>query len=238
MGVRLNRKKKRVFLLTFIYRLSKIPFAGKKQKLKLFLNLEWIFDRLAMEYSYKTFSPQDHPARICTRGFLYRYVKPTDTVLDLGCNTGSISQILAERAKHIVGLDYDKPLIDIAIQNNKHANVEFHHGEAYDYLKNNKTQFDVLILSHILEHLDAPADFLNKFKGFFNYIYIELPDFDKTYLNHYRQKLGLELVYTDGDHVNEFDRYELQALLKECNIEIVSAEYIYGIQRLWCMVSK
>jgi len=105
-----------------------------------------------------------------------------------------------------------------------------------EYLNKQEQSFNVLILSHILEHLDEPKAFIQKFKGFFNNIYIELPDFDATYHNHYRVKTGTSLIYTDMDHVTEFDRFELQDLIKSCNMEIVEAEYRFGVQKLWCKV--
>ncbi len=77
---------------------------------------------------------------------------------------------------------------------------------------------------------------MRAFKGHFQWIYIELPDFDKGYLNHFRVAVGSNLVYTDDDHVAEFDRDELRELLERCGISIVEAEYRFGIQRLWCRV--
>jgi hypothetical protein len=48
--------------------------------------------------------------------------------------------------------------------------------------------------------------------------------------------MNMPLVYTDADHVYEFDRYEMMDLLKNAGLEIVSAEYIFGLQRIWCKV--
>ena len=138
----------------------------------------------------------------------------------------------------MIGIDNDKAAIERAKNTYKRDNLEFIHGEAYDYLKNNKQRFDLLLLSHILEHLDNPKEFIFRFKDFFDYIYIEVPDFDKSYMNHYRKDLGLPLIYTDWDHVSEFDRDELAEILKECNIEIIESMYRYGNQHLWCRVQK
>ncbi len=107
-------------------------------------------------------------------------------------------------------------------------------GEALEFLSSNEKRFNVLILSHILEHLDNPKEFLMKFNGYFQCIYIEVPDFDRYYLNHYRKDLGLKLIYSDDDHVSEFDRDELKIILTECRIEITKEEYKHGVQRLWC----
>ena len=82
--------------------------------------------------------------------------------------------------------------------------------------------------------MDDPEKFLSDFKDHFQWIYIELPDFDKHYLNHYRLEQKLELIYTDTDHVSEFNRFELMDLLEKCKLEIVKSEYIYGLQKIWC----
>jgi hypothetical protein len=91
-----------------------------------------------------------------------------------------------------------------------------------------------LILSHILEHLDNPKDFLLEFKDRFKYIYVEVPDFDRYHLNHYRKDLNMSLIYSDDDHVYEFDRFELNELLAESGLKVLESQYIFGVQRLWC----
>ena len=81
--------------------------------------------------------------------------------------------------------------------------------------------------------MDNPSEFLEKFSPFFKKIYIELPDFDASYLNHYREELNTKLIYTDNDHVYEFDRIEMIELIKSCNLVIDVAEYKFGVQKIW-----
>lgn len=236
MGVKLTRKKPKVILLSVIYRLHKLLPLSSKTKIKLYLNLEWIFDRLAHEMSFKNYSPEEHPLRKFTKQSILKHIKDTDRVLDLGCNLGDISSMIADKAKEVVGIDYKKRAIEKAKERWKKPNLLFVHAEALDYLKKNTKQFDVLILSHILEHLENPDEFLIRFKDFFKTIYIELPDFDRYYLNHYRKDFNCSLVYSDDDHITEFDRYELNDLLRKCGLEVFEAEYIYGVQKIWCRV--
>jgi hypothetical protein len=92
----------------------------------------------------------------------------------------------------------------------------------------------VLILSHILEHLENPGDFLRQYTPFFEFVYVEVPDFEKTLLNQYRQKEQLPLIYTDADHISEFDREELAEKVHQAGLEITEADYRYGIRKLWC----
>ncbi len=238
MGIRIPRKKPRHFLLAMIYRIQKLVPLGSTAKMKLFLDLEWIFDRLAMEASFQYYNVEAHPFRSNAREFLLHRIGPGNVVLDVGCNAGHVTSMIATKAGKVVGVDHDGEAIAAAKKAHSAPNLTFLHMDALAYLESNEINFDVLILSHILEHLDDPERFLVRFKQFFSKIYIELPDFDKTYLNQYRKDLGSTLIYTDDDHVSEFDRYELAVLLAKCGITIKESEYKFGIQRLWCEVER
>jgi SAM-dependent methyltransferase len=238
MGIKLQRIKKKEILLSVFYKLNKlIPFSAAT-KLKWFLNLEWLFERMSHEYSFKNFTDEEHPLRKFTREQLLEWIKPDDVILDLGCHEGKMSAYMAEKAKQVVGIDYNNVAIEEAKKTYKKDNLSFHCVEAYDYLTTTSIKFDVLILSHILEHLDNPDEFLQKFAPFFKYVYIELPDFDKTYLNHYRKKLNLSLIYTDADHITEFDRIELKKVIENNNLKIINTANIYGLHKVWCEVIK
>ncbi|RYF96623.1 MAG: class I SAM-dependent methyltransferase, partial [Chitinophagaceae bacterium] len=212
MGVKLARKKPRILWASLFYRVHKLLPLSSKAKFKLYLNMAWWFERLSHEMSFRYYNAQNHPLRIHPRKFLQRHLNKDFTVLDLGCHSGDITVMAAEVSKKVVGIDYNAGAIEQAKATYKRDNLTFIAGEAFEFLSKNEEKFDVLILSHILEHLDNPQSFLDTFKGFFRYIYIELPDFDKSYHNHYRKDLNLQLVYTDDDHVSEFDRDELAAI--------------------------
>jgi len=238
MGIKIDRKKPRLIWASFFYRLHTILPLNNKAKFKLYLNMTAMFERLSHQMSFKNFGPHNHPHRTHARIFRDKFLNKEFTVLDLGCATGDISNELAEKTKKVVGIDHNPVSVKEASRKHQRENLEFYQGDAQEFLQKNNAKFDLLILSHILEHLDNPKDFLLKFKDYFGYIYIEVPDFDKTYLNHYRKELNMRLIYTDDDHVSEFDRYELLEILKECNITVVEALYRFGIQHLWCKVEK
>jgi hypothetical protein len=106
-------------------------------------------------------------------------------------------------------------------------------GDALEFLNLNKQKYDVLICSHILEHLDDPGGLLRKIKPFFSYVYIEVPDFESSYLNHIRNILNIQLNYSDDDHVNEFDRDEIKELVTNQGMKIIDSEYRFGVMRYW-----
>ena len=236
MGVKLKRSKSYGWWIKVMYTLRKFLPLNTTQKLKLFLNLEWIFWRFAHEESFNEYPVLSHPFREKALSFIKRFLKKDYNVMDLGCARGEVTILVSEYVKNVTAIDYNQSHIDIANKEHKADNIEYICGEALEYLKVNKNKYDVLILSHILEHLDDPHEFLNKFKGFFKYVYIELPDFDKSYLNLYREKLGMNLIFTDDDHISEFDRSEIYDLLERNNMKSISSEFKFGVQRHWCEV--
>lgn len=236
MGIRLKRKKPRNILFSAIYRINKILPIGNRAKFKLYLDLEWIFNRLSLESSFKVYTDEQHPIRKYSKDFILRRITADQKVLDLGCKQGEISSFISKKANQVVGIDFDKKAIEYARRMYGGDNLNFEVGEASAWLETQNESFDVLILSHILEHLDQPKEFLKKFSRHFKYIYIELPDFDKSYLNQYRLDMGRNLIYTDDDHISEFDRYELRDLIKQCDLDIIDEQHIFGVQRIWCEV--
>jgi len=236
MGLKLPRNKKRNLLLSLIYRINKLRLLNTKTRLKLFSTLEWIFGRLAHEESFIYYKKTDHPVRINTINFLSNFLSKKHEVFDLGTHQGDLAVLIAPLVKNIIGIDYENKNILIAKRKHVVLNVEFIHMEANEFLKINKKTFDVLILSHILEHLDNPKIFLNNIKSFFKYIYVEVPDFEATNHNKYRIDSGSSLIYTDVDHIHEFDRKDIFSLFGDLNIDIIASEFKHGVQRHWCLV--
>tara|TARA_B100000575_G_scaffold252819_1_gene221006 strand:- start:6957 stop:7670 length:714 start_codon:yes stop_codon:yes gene_type:complete len=237
MTIKLERKKPVSWFLRIMYKLAKFLPLSNKRKFFLFLNLEWFFDRIAHEYSFKNYPPEEHPVRVFTKKHLLEWIQADHNVLDLGCASGEMSFWAAEKAKKVIGIDYNPVHINFAKENYKRDNLFFHCVEAHEYLQNTNEVFDVLILENVLEHLDNPSNFIKKFSPFFNFVYIELPDFDKNYLNHYRKDHNLSLIYTDSDHVSEFDRYDIIKIVESNNLSIIHSFYIHGFQKLWCKVN-
>jgi protein-L-isoaspartate(D-aspartate) O-methyltransferase len=80
-------------------------------------------------------------------------VKPTDTVLDVGCATGYSSAILARLAKHVVALEQDADLVRIAIdmlQAVKAQNAEVVQGSLAGGYKA-KAPYDVIFVNGAIE---------------------------------------------------------------------------------------
>lgn len=223
MGVRLPRHKPRNLLASAIYRLNRFLPLGRERKLDAMLDLAWVSHRLAIENAAALGINRRAP-----NAFLHAQIKPPDRVLEIGCDRG---QVLASvHAAERVGVDYSKAAI--AAGQAKHPELTLICGEAREYLAQSPS-FDVLILSHVLEHVEEPAQLLADVKDRFDRIYIEVPDFEWTELNSLRISRGRKLVQMDDDHLAEFDRDELEAIFASLGLKILDREFRFGLMRYW-----
>lgn len=233
MGCKFKRKKPRNILTAFVYRLGKLPFASSKNKFHIFSDLSWIFQRLSQEYSWGAVAYGERPARKSTLDYIKEKININDIVLDIGCNSGEITYGLSEVCKEATGIDYDQALIDDANTRFSKSNLSFICVDATKYVSKSDKMFDVMVCSHVLEHLEYPSEFLSSFKGYFKKLYIEVPDFDNSYINTIRDNLNLPSIYTDNDHVYEFSREDIEKIIRDNNLKILDCEFRYGVMRYW-----
>ena len=237
MGQKFERKKKRNILNSTIYKLSKFIGASESKKFELFANLEFIFNRLALESWMRMYADmENHPSRELMFSFISDKLPNNAVVLDIGCGYGEISGMLGKVCKSVTGIDLNRHKLQHAIDHYTSGNVNFIYGDALVYLRENQHNCNVLICSHILEHLDDPLGMLRSFKDNFSFIYIEVPDFDNSYINLVRQRHNIPLNYTDEDHVQEYDRDEMARLITSLNMKIEHVEFRNGVMRFWVRV--
>ena len=123
MGIKNNRVKPYNFISSVIYRLSRLIVLPDKVKFRIFSDLEWVFDRLAHEYSVKLIEKDLHPMKKGMYEFLENKISPEYSVLDFGCSTGVITCWLSKQCKSVVGVDCDGSRIEYGKKINTNDNV-------------------------------------------------------------------------------------------------------------------
>lgn len=87
---------------------------------------------------------------------ILNFVKPGMRVLDAGCGEGVLSVMMAQKGAVVTGCDLSKPNVDktklYAIANNVKDSTEFLVGDA-EKLPFPDDTFDLVVSSHVLEHL-------------------------------------------------------------------------------------
>jgi SAM-dependent methyltransferase len=130
--------------------------------------------------------------------------------IDFGCGVGELLRILPKGSK---GYDVNKDTVDHCLRQG--LNVTIYNPETDDYsLYDCKPgNYDTLILSHVLEHMENPVDMLRKlFKSCrrigIGRVIIVVPclkgyEFDKTH------KIYIDLSYINENNLNEIEGYKL-----------------------------
>ena len=236
MFITMPRSKKRDLLLSVNYRIVAAlrRVVSTRTLLRLLLDLEWQFSRLAHEQAGRFYNENTHPLLRESIKFIATKVSGDTRALDLGSSHGEISHQIALIAREVVGVELDQNCVEAAQAAYRRDNLRFVHGDAIEYVKSASEKFDALILSHVLEHIDDPESFLRDVANLCPLVYIEVPDFEASFHNEARVDVGSKFVYTDPDHVIEFDRVELARMISAAGLEIRSSHFTLGVLRVWC----
>ncbi|HLG35489.1 MAG TPA: class I SAM-dependent methyltransferase [Bacteroidia bacterium] len=218
--------------MSIIYGLQPFIPLSQKKKLKLFLDLEWIFNRLSLEQAYRT---DLRISQYAGDGFMHTRIASDALVLDVGCGRGNVIVEIISKTQNIIGIDHNRVSVEIAKEKLRNTKVEIICTDIFNYFELNEDKtFDVIILCHLLEHLEEPAEFLKSISGKSKLFYIEVPDFEATYSNLYRSAMGNNLIYTDADHVTEFDRESLEEIIIQSGLLVLASEFRFGRMKYWC----
>lgn len=149
------------------------------------------------------------------------YLKPC-SIIELGCGVGAVINECKVRniANRYMGIDYSREAIDYA---KTHCEgIEFIHADITDpsFCMDNK--FDILVLSHVIEHLECPNAFLSALRQSleFSYAVIEVP-LEDLLIGRLKDKIADYRTTNKAGHVNFFTIASFENLLISNGLEIV-----------------
>lgn len=130
------------------------------------------------------------------------------TVLDLACGSGYGSNLMAQYAKEVIGVDIDEPTVLEARKRYKSPNLRFKTGSA-EKTNLNSRYFDVVVSFETIEHHDKHEEMMEEIKRILKpggILIISSPD--KYYYSDVRS-------FKNQYHVKELYENEFKRLLKK-----------------------
>ena len=147
-------------------------------------------------------------------------------VLEIGCATGSNLIPFKNVGKHVFGYDYDIGFLQFGID----RGLNLCEGDYYNQVESESQ--DLVILSHVLEHMTEPlielAKAISKVKPS-RYIYIEVPGvffIDKRWKQ-------CPAVYFQNDHLFHFYKEYMERIFESLNLNV-----LYVDQYCRCIVQR
>jgi SAM-dependent methyltransferase len=145
------------------------------------------------------------------------YSDKNASILDIGCANGGLLQCLNEKGyTNLTGID----ITQICVENVKKLGYNAYFGGIFNLEELGNKKYDIVILSHVLEHvydLQTTAENLKKLLNPNGIIYIEVPDASR-YPNYY----VVPYYYFDCEHINHFDINSLKNLFEDSDFKCSS----------------
>jgi SAM-dependent methyltransferase len=161
-------------------------------------------------------------------------IKPDWTILDIGCNEGIMSLLLADKAKFVYGMDFNKEYIQKAKKSRQKQNIEYICADATKYNFSQFRRIDCVILSNILEHIDKRVDFLKKLidniewndKNHRRFLF-RVPMLNRDWIILYKKESGLD-YRSDRNHFIEYTLEDFENELLQAQIKILNYDIKFG----------
>lgn len=205
-------------------------FNGKsKSKKKLVLGLKRafffldLFEEYINELSVKYYNGK-HPKHflwVDHYKFIIDNINSGEEILDVGCGASlSYIQELAKKQVKIDAIDLNHILIQKCRNENIFKNINFFVLDITKELPDKN--YDVVILSHVLEHLSEPRELLRKLKKITQKVIIRLPRYDDHWMYLVKKDLGM-FYYKDRDHRREYTIKTAKDLIEGTGWEIITS---------------
>jgi len=197
--------------------------------------LRFLFRMDARLYTFQGQKGSEYEGGLHPKHRLMRYhdffvlrVRHGERVLDIGCGNGALAYDVAEKGHvDVVGIDLNSANIDTAKSRWAHPRVCYVLGDALKDLP--QEQFDVVILSNVLEHLPERSQFLRRVgqavhpKRFL----IRVPMFERDWRVPLKKELGVEWRL-DLTHETEYTLEEFEQEMKVAGLIIAHKEIHWG----------
>ena len=150
--------------------------------------------------------------------------KKNISVLEVGCGAGGILKIFEEKGHYVKGIDLNEEYLDYG-RNQYRLNLT-----NQNLFQIENEEYDLIIYSHVLEHLSEPSEhlqFVKKLLSKDGLLYIEVPGIKRSFQIYFDI-----LRYLQNAHIYNFSYQTLSNLMAKNDYVIVN-EKNEEIESLW-----
>lgn len=160
--------------------------------------------------------------------FFVHRIRPGEQVLDVGCGIGALACDVARRSgASVVGIDLNMSNVTTARTTYCHEQVAYVVGDVlHSPLKGS---FDAVILSNVLEHVDARPEFLRDIVETVHpsRLLLRVPVFERDWRVPLKQELGID-YRLDPTHYTEYTLESFSAEMEEAGLCVTHQEVRWG----------
>jgi len=203
-----------------------IPAESLKRLYTIEDSLELVINERAMAHG-----AGEHPKHRLTdyHGFFATQVRDGDRVLDIGCGYGAVARSVALHVPgaQVTGVDIEPSNVAQARAADNPSNLTFVEGDATEAFPDG--EWDVVILSNVLEHIDDRPGFLAKIRKSLHpgQLLIRVPLFERSWHLPMRREVGAN-IFSDPDHRIEHTRREFAQEVAAAGLDIVEFQTPWG----------
>lgn len=161
-------------------------------------------------------------------------INESDVVLDVGCNTGMMPEVMSKKANFVYGIEIEPMLIKEAKNKRNNDNIEFICADATTYDYTQCRPVSCVTLSNVLEHIEYRVDFLKKLICQITWqdatnkkLLIRVPMVDRDWITVYKKELGVD-YRLDPTHYTEYTYDQFEYELAQSGVSILCSRVRFG----------
>lgn len=164
--------------------------------------------------------------------FFVDRINKQDSVLDIGCGEGYLTYDIAKKARKVIGVDNSKERLSIAKERCNSNNIEYIYADAT--VKLPEGEFDVVVLSNVLEHIKGRITFLSNLTRKSSRMLIRVPQLNRDWLIVFKKEIGAE--WKPDFHFTEYTVQTLKDELRKSGWDFIENSVQFG--EIWGVATK
>ncbi|MGH8615526.1 MAG: class I SAM-dependent methyltransferase [Gammaproteobacteria bacterium] len=140
---------------------------------------------------------------------------PHDSILEIGAGEGSILKRLSEAkfGSELFALEISPTGVETIKKKNISRLNECSLFDGYNVPYDDE-KFDLVVLSHVIEHVEYPRKLLYEAKRVAKYVFVEVPLEDTV-------RLSENFILDKVGHINFFSPKTIRRLIQSCNLDVL-----------------